>query len=871
MSGNGDHTPSQDPFLRSPVAKLGIDLFDVAAELIDEQAEMPKRIRDFEVLDRIGMGSSSVVYKARRIGDLDRLVAIKVILDGGQPGAVLLREIQSQNRLQHPNIVRAHESFQAMVGARELPCIVMDYVTGPVLTEGLEGTDIRARVRAMIAVCDALVHAHQNGVIHRDLKPSNVRTHRDVGTGNDERVAIPHPVVLDFGIALVRSDPDLADAREPTPVGTLAYMAPEQFRVEHSYADVRSDVYSLGVLLHEILTGKAAFALEGMDLAAKLHSRREHIEPLGGAPSLPRDLRAIIRCATQPNPEDRYRSVAQLREDLTRWCDRYAVRARGRAPVYRVSRPIVRHPVVAALALLIMSIVLATTIHTIQREIENQAEAHRQAGRYDRTLNQEIERLSRPVWSNYFDEDKPGIFQKSQDAFDELTQTIASSRPRFSEFEALVYERQADLLEDDGDVAKKLRLCERAEEIRERIAQQQPDNLDAQLDYIISIVRLGDTHGQLSDRMEATPYYEQALGFNQALVTRYDTDEYRSSIELRRVLDDLLHSHLRLAYAEQVLAGEPTQTWDRHIDDAERVLLRLEKLFPEHPLTHHARSDFTMKSMGPVEWGRQTIEGLQVAIESAMEYLRARNHLAYARRMVMLNTVALSKQIEMLPTDQQHEHVRALYEPVQFLMLLTKDTSSASLNVSGNCRSIVKRHREVWTEWAIPLEHVIWVTKALQRWPMDGLTRSARLARYARTMMQFWHAAKPYGDAELCSQLRGQIDKMVVAMMDEEPEPHALLLHGYVLGEGGHDDRAAACELTGRAIQLLEVEHDDLLKEALLVHALVLAADGREVEVRYTLQRAGDLLDTPSQLGFGITAKVVGKRLAEYHQNVGPS
>jgi len=286
-------------------------------DLTEEQAGFPRDFGPDVLIREIGRGGMGVVYEARQKG-LDRAVAVKMILAGHLASPDLVRRFQSEAkaaaRLRHSNIVHIHD-----VGRHQgQDFFAMEYIEGPSLAERIARgrLDLDAAVRLTAAVARAVDHLHRQGIIHRDLKPSNILLDPD-----------GRPYVTDFGLAKV-----FAAGADGTATGVIAgtpsYMAPEQASGRRTQLGPAADVYSLGAILYELLTGRPPFQAESpLDTLMLV---------LGGDPELPRKLNARIprgleliclKCLAK-DPAERYASAEALADDLDRF-------ARGEVPEVR--------------------------------------------------------------------------------------------------------------------------------------------------------------------------------------------------------------------------------------------------------------------------------------------------------------------------------------------------------------------------------------------------------------------------------------------------------------------------------------------------------------------------------------------------------
>lgn len=294
----------------------------------------------YEILAELGRGGVGVVYKARHKG-LSRVVALKVLLAGHHAGADdrarFQAEAEAAARLQHPGIVQIYE-----VGEYDSrPYLALEFVEGSSLSRVAHGTpqDPRTAAELVELLAQAVQYAHERGVIHRDLKPSNVLL---------QRGATSTPKITDFGMAKLLDAPERTETGHI--LGTPGYMAPEQARGQSKSVGPAADIYALGAILYELLTGRAPFqGVTPVDTVVQvLHD--EPVPPRRLQPKVPRDLETICLKCLRKEPAARYESAGQLANDLRRFLDGRPVLARRVGLLDQGWRWCTRNPALAGLA-----------------------------------------------------------------------------------------------------------------------------------------------------------------------------------------------------------------------------------------------------------------------------------------------------------------------------------------------------------------------------------------------------------------------------------------------------------------------------------------------------------------------------------------
>jgi hypothetical protein len=355
---------------------------------VDEQ--IGTRVGRYKLLQRLGEGGCGVVYMADQEQPVRRRVAVKVIKLGMDTKNVIARfeaERQALALMDHPNIARVLDAGATETGR---PYFVMELVRGVKITEYCDqnNLDTRQRLELFIQICHALQHAHQKGIIHRDIKPSNILVTMHDG--------VPVPKVIDFGIAKAiegkLTEQTLFTAYEQL-IGTPAYMSPEQAEYSGLDIDTRSDIYSLGVLLYELLTGKTPFdgkelvksgldemrrtlretepqrpsniltTLQGAELRATAEHRQAEAPKLISL--LKGDLDWIVMKALEKDRTRRYETANGLAMDVQRYLNREPVSARQPSRRYRFRKLVSRNKIVfIASGLVLLSLLVGLGLST---------------------------------------------------------------------------------------------------------------------------------------------------------------------------------------------------------------------------------------------------------------------------------------------------------------------------------------------------------------------------------------------------------------------------------------------------------------------------------------------------------------------------
>jgi eukaryotic-like serine/threonine-protein kinase len=496
----------------------------------------------YQLIEEIGRGGMGVVYKARQIG-LDRLVALKMILPphGPRERARFRTEAEATARLSHPSIVQIYEVGQES----DCPFLAMEFVAGTSLDKQLADSPLSGRAAAelLLDLALAVAYAHKQGIVHRDLKPANILLAADGS-----------PKITDFGLArrLLADDSDnqpLAATQTGAIVGTPSYMAPEQCGGTRQRVGPAADVYALGAVLYEALTGRPPFRGQTPLDTLELVRSQEPVSPRRLVPKLPRDLETICLKCLAKQPQQRYGSAAAFAVDLRRFLSGEPILARPAGRTERAIRWSRRNPAVASLLSgIALLLVCGTTIASALA-----IWAMREKGRADeQTLlaiaSAKLERAARELAEIRFTQAEMAVGEyldgiennerlKEADFFDLRKQLLASAIPFYEEFvrqkpsdavleakRGQAYIRLASLRRDLGEREQAIADYRRAQAIFQKLAADFPSVLEYRQRQAQSHRGLGVMLYQLGKRKEAEAEHRRALAIVQPLADEFPND-----------------------------------------------------------------------------------------------------------------------------------------------------------------------------------------------------------------------------------------------------------------------------------------------------------------------------------------------------------
>jgi tetratricopeptide (TPR) repeat protein len=567
---------------------------------------LPSDIGRYRILRVVGEGGMGVVYEAEQ-EQPRRTVALKVLKPGLASPELLRRfELESRAlaRLQHPAIAHIHEAGTADAGFGPQPYFAMELIRGQSLRDYAEAHHLNTgqRLQLMVRICDGVQHAHQRGLIHRDLKPGNILVDE---TGQ--------PKILDFGVARV-TDSDVETTRQTDfgqLVGTLAYMSPEQALGDPLEVDTRSDVYALGVILYELLTGRLPYDLSRQPHEAARTIQEEDPTPLGSISRVYRgDIETIVSKALEKDKARRYASASGLAADLQRYLKDEPIAARPPSASYQLRKFARRNRalvagVAAVFVVLIAGIIGSTWEAARARRADQIAQAVNNFLQNDMLAQASAAAQSGPST-------KPNPHLEVRTALDRAAARIGGKFERQPEVEAAIRDTIGQTYIDLGLYPEARTQLERALELRRRVlGAENPETLK-------TIRRLGQTATLQGKYPEAEALFRQSLEGQRRVLGPEHSDTlasmnnlaiaysqegkyaqaeplYSQTLEIRRRLLGAEHpdtlrtmNNLALLYQRQGKYAQAEALYSQVLEIERRVL------GPEHPNTLMAMNNLAV-------------------------------------------------------------------------------------------------------------------------------------------------------------------------------------------------------------------------------------------------------------------------------------
>ena len=538
-------------------------------------------------------GGHGVVYQAVDEA-LGRTVAIKVLRDGAYADATaharLLAEARAIASLSHPNIVSLFTVAQVGMGIESRPALVLEWVSGGSLAERLDRRPLPGRTAAAMvgALARAVEEAHRSGVLHRDIKPGNILL---PGAGFDD------PKLGDFGLAKLRGDGG-EWAAHSTVIGTPAYMAPELVSGVHQSTGPHADIYALGAVLYELLTGRPPFQAETPFETFVLSRDRNPEPPRSHHPGLSRDLETICLKCLEKMPERRYATAEELGDDLGRFLDGEPVRARPVGPLGRLARWGSRNPTIAALSGTLLvglaaGLVIVTTLWRIAERHRAEVTSHLEEVERSRGELRDILVAHTPLAKRLlrFGGDR-------SEAEVALFDRVVALAMRGMEMPGGDLDAQhdaafatlevANILQDRGEWGRAEAVCVKAMARLNQLAREHPDRRDFAHHYAQGCIQLSAIDRNAGRLDEEIDHLREATRIGEDLVARFP-DKYG-------LIESLAAFRTSLARAYELRGdlGRAEQGFARASDD-------LRRLVKEHPEAENGIG-YYMNAMRSYAW-----------------------------------------------------------------------------------------------------------------------------------------------------------------------------------------------------------------------------------------------------------------------------
>jgi serine/threonine-protein kinase len=519
------------------------------------------RLPGLVLIEVLGSGGMGVVFKARQVA-LGRDVAVKLLrdahLDCSGHRERFLQEARAVARLQHPHLVQVYDfgEVSEVDGATSRPYLVMEYVAGGSLADRLRGPPLPPAdvARLVETLAEAIHYAHQQGVVHRDLKPANILLvgHRESEVGSGEtgeetrdprlttpRPLLPFPKITDFGLAKFLSGSALTHTGDV--IGTPGYMAPEQAAGRPGAVTAAVDVYGLGAILYEALTGRPPFLAETTEATLLQVKAEDPVPPRRLQPTVPRDLNTICMKCLRKEPGRRYATAQDLSDDLRRFRAGEPIRARPVGDWERAVRWCRREPALAsALAALVVVFLagLSGVLWQWQSARHHAAKSEQNADNYRRErdavlreqdraelhLREALKRVDRLTQVGRDLLQRPGLYKLGKEVMDDALSYYVvilpqeGDDPRLRLEAARLYHQVGHIQHSLGRWAKAFEAYRQEARLLAGLSAAEPANLGLRHELALSYRWRGNALRDLGRPGEAREAYGQAVGLHEQLL-----------------------------------------------------------------------------------------------------------------------------------------------------------------------------------------------------------------------------------------------------------------------------------------------------------------------------------------------------------------
>ncbi|MCA8976217.1 MAG: serine/threonine protein kinase [Planctomycetes bacterium] len=598
-------------------------------------------IGEYRLLSPVGGGGMGVVWEALQ-ESTQRRVALKLVRSEVLTPATVTRftaEGRLLARMDHAGIPKVLQMGVDTATGSPLPFLAMELVEGESLTDHLRSRDLGvwAKVRLLLAIVEAVAHAHGHGVVHRDLKPANIIIDRS-----------GQPKVLDFGIAR-RIGEEPCVTRSGQLLGTLPYMSPEQLDGNTADVDERADVYALGAITYELLAGRPRYDVAGLPfLEAVSRIRRQQLASLDAiVAGLPRDLTVIVNKAMANERDRRYRGAGDLARDLERLLEGRPIEARPASIGYVLRKLLWRNRSLAITAAflaiaLVTGLGLALAGWAKARMAEEVA-----SGFLDVSL-----RFARGLAESTADTEVVAETLAPMVALLDDPRWVRAENPQVLAGLGQLHDLLGDLALRRGDQGDAAGHRQEALSIAERLVRMNDGCSDYLARLSVALVKVGDLAKDRRDLGRARELYRRALEIDEAIVA--------ASPDACDGLDNLIWSHLRLADLDRVMGANAAAV--RGAEAALDLAGRLLAADPGRVASHLARltaaSALARMLAADVDAATRRAELCRLAIESAGRLVEADPERT-AYRIAWIRASRQSTHLNLQMHDNESAHLHA--------------------------------------------------------------------------------------------------------------------------------------------------------------------------------------------------------------------